>query len=134
MPLSVSVCVSVSLSLCLSVSLSLCLSLSLSLSLNHTTVPLFAACREVRYISTRDTGLSGQTTYEIPTSRSYFDKQVYCIRKCMVNGTNPKPCYGFSVDQITDTCTLYYDFDHPLGVISASPGVDQYRRILYCSK
>ena len=88
----------------------------------------------MRYISTRDTGLSGQTTYVIPTSLSYFDKRAYCINECIVSGINPKPCYGFSVDHITDTCTLYYDFDHPLGVIGGSPGVDQYRRILYCSK
>ena len=89
---------------------------------------LFTECRGgTRFISTRDTSLSGKNATKIPQVNS--GPLNFCTRLCF-----GESCYGFSINYNTNSCLLYENFDHPLGVIGGSPGVDQYRRILYCSK
>ena len=89
-----------------------------------------------RYISTKDTSPSEGALHVIIASYSIDNLKRYCHGQCQ-SDYDIKPqelCYGFSVNQNTHSCSLYFTFDQQLGVIGGSPGVDFFRRILYCSK
>ena len=97
---------------------------------------LFTGCRGGnRFISTRDSGVSEGRLHVIKFP-SWYDSMYIkrmCYNQCQFNQTQ-EPCWGFSVNYNNNSCSLYYNFDQQLGVIGGSPGVDHYRKILYCSK